>query len=179
MSHKHTATVATKKKTCTQRFTEEARVFCPNKEILSARPVCHTSTRRLFRQKKNQARVKRVAEVHVVSSFFFHLAPSVFQKHTSSVQTTTKKRIHHVSGLGQKHTSNKKTRCIARHRSMSRLLQSISSRLFFVLGAGDNQVNAEEMKARNTKISGKLMFSAKNGVLSAFLREDEATLRLR
>ena len=111
--------------------------------------------------------------------FFFHLAPSVFQKHTSSVQTTTKKRIHHVSGLGQKHTSNKKTRCIARHRSMSRLLQSISSRLFFVLGAGDNQVNAEEMKARNTKISGKLMFSAKNGVLSAFLREDEATLRLR
>jgi len=62
---------------------------------------------------------------------------------------------------------------------MSRLLQSISSRLFFVLGAGDNQVNAEEMKARNTKISGKLMFSAKNGVLSAFLREDEATLRLR
>jgi len=71
MSHKHTATVATKKKTCTQRFTEEARVFCPNKEILSARPVCHRSTRRLFRQKKNQARVKRVAEVHVVSSFFF------------------------------------------------------------------------------------------------------------
>jgi len=35
------------------------------------------------------------------------------------------------------------------------------------------------MKARNTNISGKLMFSAKNGVLSTLLREDEATLRRR
>jgi len=44
---------------------------------------------------------------------------------------------------------------------------------------GNRVLDAQEMHARTTTISGKLMFSAKNGVLSTLLREDEATLRRR